>query len=64
MEETLNYAMKYGRGQAQNMISKFVNMYVNDLTIDMGDKGKQAIEKVFDLAIEKHILSPFSVYFA
>jgi len=46
------------------MISKFVNMYVNDLTIDMGDKGKQAIEKVFDLAIEKHILSPFSVYFA
>jgi len=64
MEETLNYAMKYGRGQAQNTISKFVNMYVNDVTIDMGDKGKQAIEKVFDLAIEKHILSPFSVYFA
>ena len=55
MEETINYAMKYGRGQAQNMISKFVNMYVNDLTIDMGDKGKQAIEKVFDLTIEKHI---------
>ena len=64
MEETLNYAMKYGRGQAHNTISKFVNMYVNDITIDMGDKGKQAIEKVFDLAIEKHILSPFSVYFA
>ena len=64
MEETLNYAMKYGRGQAHNTISKFVNMYVNDVTIDMGDKGKQAIEKVFDLAIEKHILSPFSVYFA
>jgi 1,4-dihydroxy-6-naphthoate synthase len=63
LEETLNYAMKYARGQTQNIILKFVNMYVNDKTIDMGENGKKAITKIFELATQKHLLSSFPINF-
>jgi 1,4-dihydroxy-6-naphthoate synthase len=64
MEEALEYAMKYGRGQSKDMISKFVKMYVNDITVDMGERGKTSIERIFQLASERKIISPFQIYFA
>jgi len=64
IEEALNYAMKYGRSQSKDMISKFVKMYVNEITVDMGEKGKTSIERIFQLASERNIVSPFQIYFA
>ena len=64
MEEALEYAMKYGRGQSKDMISKFVKMYVNEITVDMGERGKTSIERIFQLAAERKIISPFQIYFA
>jgi 1,4-dihydroxy-6-naphthoate synthase len=48
--------MEYGRGQSKEMITKFVKMYVNDLTIDMGRDGRKAIEKMFEMAKERKLL--------
>ncbi len=64
IEEALDYAMKYGRSQSKDMISKFVKMYVNEITVDMGEKGKTSIERIFQLASERNIISPFQIYFA
>jgi len=64
IEEALDYAMKYGRSQSKDMISKFVKMYVNEITVDMGEKGKTSIERIFQLASERKIISPFQIYFA
>lgn len=64
IEEALDYAMKYGRSQSKDMISKFVKMYVNEITVDMGEKGKTSIEQIFQLASERNIISPFQIYFA
>ena len=64
IEEALEYAMKYGRGQSKDMISKFIKMYVNEITVDMGERGKTSIERIFQLASEKKIISPFQIYFA
>jgi 1,4-dihydroxy-6-naphthoate synthase len=64
IEEALDYAMKYGRSQSKDMISKFVKMYVNEITVDMGEKGKASIERIFQLASERNIISPFQIYFA
>ncbi|MGI0051774.1 MAG: MqnA/MqnD/SBP family protein [Nitrososphaeraceae archaeon] len=64
IEEALDYAMKYGRSQSKDMISKFVKMYVNEITVDMGEKGKTSIERIFQLASERNIVSPFQIYFA
>jgi len=32
-------------------------MYVNDITVDMGDKGKKALELLFSKAREKNIIT-------
>ena len=48
--------MQYGRGQSKETITKFVKMYVNRLTIDMGRDGKSAIEKMFEMAKEQKML--------
>ena len=57
MDDAVDYAMKYSRGQPKETITKFVRMYVNDLTLDMGPQGKQAIETMFEMARERGIIS-------
>ncbi len=52
----VDYAMQYGRGQPKETITKFVKMYVNKLTVDMGRDGKRAIEKMFEMAQECKII--------
>jgi 1,4-dihydroxy-6-naphthoate synthase len=56
MEEAVDYAMQYSRGQPKETITRFVKMYVNDLTLDMGQQGRSAIEKMFNLARERGLI--------
>jgi len=56
VEKAVDYAMQYGRGQPKETITKFVKMYVNKLTVDMGSDGRRAIEKMFEMAREKKII--------
>lgn len=55
-DEALDYAMTYSRGQARDTISKFVRMYVNKMTVDMGTEGLSSIQKMFKMAADKGIL--------
>ncbi len=54
--ESIPYAMKWGRGIDYKLGEKFVKMYVSELTIDMGEKGKKALELLFQLGFEKGII--------
>jgi 1,4-dihydroxy-6-naphthoate synthase len=56
IDAAVDYAMQYGRSQPKEMITKFVRMYVNDLTLDMGKDGRRAIEKVFEMSKERKII--------
>ena len=56
IDAALDYAMQFGRGQPKETIRKFVKMYVNDLTQDMGHAGKKALEKMFEMAQERRIV--------
>ena len=55
-EESVPYAMKWGRGIDYALGEKFVKMYVSELTIDMGENGKKALELLFQLGHEKGII--------
>lgn len=55
-KEALEYAMKYGRGIGEDVGEKFVLMYVNKYTQDLGDRGKAALEYLFDRAYDKGII--------
>ena len=52
-DEAIPYAMQWGRGIDSNLGEKFVKMYVSELTIDMGKRGKRALELLFRKGVEK-----------
>src|ERR671916_3216601 len=57
IDAALDYAMQFGRGQPKETIRKFVKMYVNNLTLDMGYEGKRALEKMFEMAQAQKLLN-------
>ncbi|MCK5709744.1 MAG: ABC transporter substrate-binding protein, partial [Deltaproteobacteria bacterium] len=50
-------AMEWGRGMEVEVGEKFVLMYVNEFTVELGDKGKAALEYLFERAFEKGIIT-------
>ena len=44
-EEALTYAMRFARDVNTEQAGRFVAMYVNNTTLDMGPRGQQAIEE-------------------
>lgn len=61
MDEALDYAMQYNRGKSRTLIEKFVKMYVNDFTEDMGKKGEESIRTFFEMAKEKKLVPDFNL---
>lgn len=57
LDDALQYSMQFGRGNSKSLIEKFVKMYVNALTIDMDQKGKNAIITMLQKAKTSNILS-------
>ena len=45
-QEALDYAAKYGRGLNDAKADKFVGMYVNDWTLDFGERGREAVREL------------------
>jgi 1,4-dihydroxy-6-naphthoate synthase len=55
--EALEYALGFGRGMDVERGDRFVGMYVNELTCDYGDEGRQAVRELMqrsgnDVAVE------------
>lgn len=57
LDDALEFAMQFGRGNPKSLIEKFVKMYVNDLTINMNQEGKNSIIKMLKEAKSSNILS-------
>jgi 1,4-dihydroxy-6-naphthoate synthase len=55
-QEAIPYAMQWGRGMESGLGEKFVKMYVSDLTIDMGESGRRALDLLFELGNKKGLL--------
>jgi len=49
-DEALAYALQFGRGLDLKRGAQFVSMYVNELTVDMGERGKEAITTLLERA--------------
>ena len=43
-EDALQYAMQFARDMAPEMADRFIAMWVNDLTLDYGTRGKEAVK--------------------
>ncbi|MEO9320456.1 MAG: MqnA/MqnD/SBP family protein [Nitrososphaera sp.] len=56
IDAAVDYAMKYGRNQPRETIRRFVKMYVNDFTTDMGPDGRKSVGTFFDMAYRRGLL--------
>ena len=45
-QEAVEYSMKFGRGLDLARTDRFVGMYVNDLTLDYGERGRTAVRRL------------------
>jgi 1,4-dihydroxy-6-naphthoate synthase len=54
--EAVEYALQFGRGLDRVKTDKFVGMYVNQLTLSYGERGRQAVERLMTDAFEKGLI--------
>src|SRR5215813_3187704 len=54
--EGVVHSLKYARGMATELTDKFVGMYVNDYTIDYGERGREAVRLLLDRAHKQGII--------
>lgn len=50
-DEAIRYALQFGRGLDRAQGGKFVHMYVNDLTLDLGERGRAGLELLYQRAV-------------
>src|SRR5580765_1040330 len=47
-EDALAYAMQFARDMQPELADRFVAMWVNDLTLDYGERGRKAVKRLLD----------------
>jgi 1,4-dihydroxy-6-naphthoate synthase len=54
--EAVEYALQFGRGLDRAKTDRFVGMYVNDLTLAYGERGRQGLERLMADAYEHGLI--------
>jgi 1,4-dihydroxy-6-naphthoate synthase len=55
-DEAMAYAIQFSRGLDKQRVDRFIGMYVNELTLDYGSEGKQAVERLLSEAYKKKVI--------
>jgi 1,4-dihydroxy-6-naphthoate synthase len=64
-KEAVDYALQFGRGLDRRRTDAFVGMYVNNLTLDYGERGREAVRRLLGDAQTAGLLTrPVTVEFA
>lgn len=63
-QAALDYALGFGRGLERAKADEFVGMYVNDWTLDFGDRGRFAVQELLTRGfkaglLEQHVTAEF-----
>jgi 1,4-dihydroxy-6-naphthoate synthase len=54
--EAVEYALQFGRGLDRAKTDRFVGMYVNDLTLSYGERGRQGVERLMADAFDRGLI--------
>ena len=64
-KDAVEYAQQFGRGLDKDRTDTFVGMYVNDLTLGYGERGRKGVERLMADAFDKGLIPrPVPVEFA
>lgn len=56
-DEALDYALSYGRGLDRGRAMKFVGMYVNEYTVDIGERGMKSVRMLLERGRQAGIIT-------
>lgn len=55
-KDALDYAMQFARDMKPDLADRFVGMWVNDLTLDYTDRGREAVRRLLDEGYEQGVI--------
>jgi 1,4-dihydroxy-6-naphthoate synthase len=55
-QQALQYAMSFARGMDPGVADRFVGMWVNDMTLEMGERGRRAVQLFLDRGFEAGVI--------
>ncbi len=55
-KEAVRHSMAYARNMTEDLTDRFVGMYVNDLTVDYGDAGREAVRRLLSEGFEAGLI--------
>jgi len=55
-EDALQYALQFARDMEPELADRFVGMWVNELTLDYTERGREAVRRLLDEGFEKGII--------
>ena len=55
-DDAIAYALDFGRDLDVDRTDRFVGMYVNELTLDYGERGRAAVERLFADAYDRRLV--------
>lgn len=56
-QDALEYAMQFARDMPTELADRFVAMWVNDLTVDYGDRGREGVRRLLEEGYEAGIIT-------
>jgi 1,4-dihydroxy-6-naphthoate synthase len=63
--DALDHALQFGRGLDRARADRFVGMYVNELTLEYGPRGREAVQRLLDEAWQRRLIPrPIAVEFS
>ncbi|BAM02575.1 menaquinone biosynthesis family protein [Phycisphaera mikurensis] len=62
-EEAVAFARQWGRGLSPELTDRFVGMYVNDWTLDYGERGREAVRRLLGDAAEAQLVPACDLQF-
>ncbi|HEV8492269.1 MAG TPA: MqnA/MqnD/SBP family protein, partial [Candidatus Angelobacter sp.] len=54
--EAVEHALKYARDMGRDLADKFVGMYVNDWTLDYGERGRESIRRFLNAGFAARLI--------
>ena len=55
-DEALDHAMQFAREMDRTLVDRFVGMYVNELTLDYGERGRAAVRRLLSLGADRGLI--------
>ena len=58
-DETREFVRQYAQEMDEKVMFQHIGLYVNDYTRNLGEKGRAAVQLLFDMAVERGIIPKF-----